>query len=334
VAMLLTATMLAWLVANGGEGVRIASARRELVERYFVTNAGSFVVGWGWVVVLRDLSSAASTAIDHWLGGDPQAQELAFFSEAATVVLFGPVLSVLLLVLHARSGGSQRGGEGERVGGCGGGCCCCRRLPPADNPTLQGAVEEDQAHSQPADAGFATSSGALVPVAGGGPPSSPPSSSSAAVPRVAFEGGGERSMALGRAVHQCRMRLLDEGSGGYSGGHALTSDVESLPLPASASGVGARGLRLGPLPAAHGMRQTLLGGGGGHPTTATDGGGVTAVRASHREQLLASLIDSDPALSAASSRPQSRGASRVPSQSATPRASLSSSSFTHPGANP
>ena len=72
----------------------------------------------------------------------------------------------------------------------------------------------------------------------------------------------------------------------------------------------------------------------GHPTTATDGGGVTAVRASHREQLLASLIDSDPALSAASSRPQSRGASRVPSQSATPRTSLSSSSFTHPGANP
>ena len=54
-------------------------ARRESAERYFLTNAGSFIVGWGWVVVLRDLAAVTSDAIDLALDNN----RMAFLSEAS-----------------------------------------------------------------------------------------------------------------------------------------------------------------------------------------------------------------------------------------------------------
>ena len=68
---------------------------REAVERYFITNAMSFFVGWCYVVSCRDLVTMASDAFGkhggHW----------GFAGELAVVILFGPVLTAVLVYVKS-----------------------------------------------------------------------------------------------------------------------------------------------------------------------------------------------------------------------------------------
>jgi len=95
---------------GGGGGARGAEGddeKRRAVERYFVTNALAFFVGWAWVIFLRDLTTLVAT-----LGGTPGAW--AYAREGASVVVFGPVLTLLLLRFKEASlRALDRGGGGE-----------------------------------------------------------------------------------------------------------------------------------------------------------------------------------------------------------------------------
>ena len=289
VACGLTALMLCWLVLVGAAGTRIESAQREAVERYFITNAGSFLVGWGWVVLLRDLSAATARMIDTALGGEPKATQLAFLSEAATVVLFGPILSILLLTNPWRNA-------------CAAGRCCCQAPDTELTPALP----------EPSSAQTAQ----------------PPS----ARPPVAFEGGGSAHVALGRRLRQQRVRVRDTmrdqeqacASGAPAG--APSSDVEAGSVAHAVAAAETEAAAAGRRSAPRELRQSLLreshpgieqlnnlpSSGASAGAEADDS--IPLTRASLRESLLASVMLSDPVLSAAS---------RVPSQTPTPRASLS-----------
>ena len=291
VAIALSVTMLVWLVLVGGEGTRIGTdAKRESVERYFLTNAGSFIVGWGWVVLLRDLSAATARAIDKALGADPEGgAHLAFWSEAATVVVFGPVLSVVLVRGGVWYGSMRR---------CCGGCCCAPEATIDDAPAEVGAAT----HSTPSRA-------------------------------VAFEGGGERSRAIGHLIREQRARVA------HLAKMAGTTDEEAAAVGVATSAADAdSGPRTAPpgsaTPTENDRRQALL-----QPvappasSSLADG---TSIRASYRQQLLAQIIDSEPLLLGAS-RPDSRIPSCVPSavpsrlpSMSQPGSRMPSLSVTHP----
>ena len=60
-----TLLAVAWLIASGqqvgstpsGDGSESEELRRSHVEAAFATNAFIFFCGWGWVVVLRDVTA-------------------------------------------------------------------------------------------------------------------------------------------------------------------------------------------------------------------------------------------------------------------------------------
>ena len=266
VAAALTAVMLTWLTFVGGEGTKITTAKREVVERYFLTNAGSFVVGWSWVVVLRDLAAGTVLAIETAYGKDPSTTHLAFFTEAATIVLFGPLVTILLVAID---GGVCR--KCMR-------CCLCSRCS-RDNTNASTGQLRDEARSDATVANDAA------------PP--PPST-----PWVAIDGGGQRNLRLGRLLrkHGSSIRAAAVAPGGCS------SHRQAL-LPAQAPAGGAMA-----------------------PSDPPTSSGLHATRASLREQLLADLIEADPALADASNAPSriaSQLPSRVPSQPTMPFASVS-----------
>ena len=95
---------------DGGAGTRGADGddeRRRAVERHFITNALAFFVGWTWVILLRDVTTLVAT-----LGPTPGAWVYA--REGASVVVFGPVLTLLLLRFKEASlRALDRGGGGE-----------------------------------------------------------------------------------------------------------------------------------------------------------------------------------------------------------------------------
>ena len=66
---------------------------REAVEKFYITNALSFITGYAVVVVLRDLSTITANAIDN----TENAIDVSFTTEAVLVVLFGPLLTIGLL---------------------------------------------------------------------------------------------------------------------------------------------------------------------------------------------------------------------------------------------
>lgn len=95
---------------GGARGAEGDDEKRGAVERYFVTNALAFFVGWAWVIFLRDLTTLVAT-----LGGTPGAW--AYAREGASVVVFGPVLTLLLLRFKEaslRALDRRSGGEGQR----------------------------------------------------------------------------------------------------------------------------------------------------------------------------------------------------------------------------
>ena len=84
--------------ACGHPGGQIAARRtprrsQEEVERYFTTNALAFVVGWSWIVFLRD----TETLLAGLVTDGPNWQRLGFLGEGLVVGVFGPVLTFILL---------------------------------------------------------------------------------------------------------------------------------------------------------------------------------------------------------------------------------------------
>ena len=64
-------------------------------RRYYVTNATAFVVGFSWIVLLRDLANLFSQALTS--GVVQYHSWIDFKSEGAIVAIFGPVLTLVLI---------------------------------------------------------------------------------------------------------------------------------------------------------------------------------------------------------------------------------------------
>ena len=84
----------------------------------------SFFVGWAWVVVLRDLEDASwlrgqSLQQSIWAGifrsSQNEAQRVAWFGALFGVILFGPVLTVVVLALKAFVFEQYAASQGEDV---------------------------------------------------------------------------------------------------------------------------------------------------------------------------------------------------------------------------
>ena len=135
VAILLTISALAALTLAGGtlevEKTSEDTVERHVVESYFMVNSASFFVGWSWIVVLRDLLAlsgqvavsdtrmSALGRVASFFGLEREkdvrdAETMSFVRALAGVLLFGPVLSVLVvwakgaaLRAYGRAGGRR-----------------------------------------------------------------------------------------------------------------------------------------------------------------------------------------------------------------------------------
>ena len=64
---------------------------RSAVERYFLTNAMSFFVGWCYIQVLRDLVALTSVLLGE------HGARWGFIGELVVVTVFGPALTLILV---------------------------------------------------------------------------------------------------------------------------------------------------------------------------------------------------------------------------------------------
>jgi hypothetical protein len=114
-AAVLTCLALGWMILVGGPldltGKVEGEIERHVVESYFMVQAFSFFVGWSWVVVLRDLAAiSGQTKLQphgfdsalSFLGFESvqkvkEAEESSFVRALVGVIVFGPVLTVLLI---------------------------------------------------------------------------------------------------------------------------------------------------------------------------------------------------------------------------------------------
>jgi hypothetical protein len=97
-SLVLLFTVVACLVTvlTGGKLRAIddrAKGSREAVEGYFLVNALSFILGWSWIVMLRDCETLLADGITR--GGNWQRAD--FFAEGLLVLVFGPGLTLLLV---------------------------------------------------------------------------------------------------------------------------------------------------------------------------------------------------------------------------------------------
>lgn len=69
----------------------VKKLERSTVERFFITNALSFFVGWTYIVWMRDVV----TLLGESIGKD--GANWGFFGQVALVAFFGPVLTSLLI---------------------------------------------------------------------------------------------------------------------------------------------------------------------------------------------------------------------------------------------
>jgi len=243
-------------------------------------------VGWGWVVVLRDLSAATARAIDRALGNDPTASELALASEALTVVAFGPLLSFLLIRTNDPSFTAFCVGWLQRSGWA----CGCRprasepaatlhaidREPPLLNGMPPGDVESGGEGATGEGAAAACHCSGVHSAGGGG----------GSVPaarvyecRAAFEGGGARSIALGRRLRNHRRNLGRLARCQEAATSAVAQAARTAAVPASA---GQPSMRAHLCDCGHADASSL----------------PSSVRATTRGELLASLLAADPVLAA------------------------------------
>ena len=93
-ALLFTLLAFAWIGSGNPttlDDTTQARRSREAVELYFLTTAFSFVVGWSWVVMLRDYETLLAGAITA------THERMTKWAEMILVATFGPGLTVLLI---------------------------------------------------------------------------------------------------------------------------------------------------------------------------------------------------------------------------------------------
>jgi len=88
---------------------------RSAVERFFITNAMSFFVGWCWIVCMHDLITLAGAIFDVY------SANWGLFGQVALVTCFGPLLTSLVVyvkmtLIRRYANTSQLEGEDESGG--------------------------------------------------------------------------------------------------------------------------------------------------------------------------------------------------------------------------
>ncbi len=100
IALFFTVGSVVWLVVTGQKTVldeELYGVRDE-IEKFYITNALSFVVGFAWVIVMRDLSTIIADSIDA-----PTAPNLSFATQAVLVFVLGPLLTMILIFSKLKS---------------------------------------------------------------------------------------------------------------------------------------------------------------------------------------------------------------------------------------
>lgn len=101
VAAALTLVALAWLVVHAPRDSGASASEHDLArdhfEAAFATNAFVFVVGWAWVIALRDATSLVFLAVWRVAEGSAWASDAALLAEGATVALLGVALTLAVL---------------------------------------------------------------------------------------------------------------------------------------------------------------------------------------------------------------------------------------------
>ena len=99
VCVVLTCVAACWLAVSGKATYQPFSdedkGSREEVELFFLTNATTFVVGWSWVVLLRDVSTLTAVAASAVLGAH-QVWARTLLS-GATAFVFGPLVGICIV---------------------------------------------------------------------------------------------------------------------------------------------------------------------------------------------------------------------------------------------
>lgn len=89
-AALATAVPVLWLLYVAEDPFKYSDEqkmRRSTVEKFFLTNAMSFFVGWCYITWLRDLVTLLGDALQRWAWG--------FYAQLALVICFGPGLTTV-----------------------------------------------------------------------------------------------------------------------------------------------------------------------------------------------------------------------------------------------
>ena len=98
VSTVLTLTAMLWLALSGRRMGPLSrqlafKGSREEVELFFLTNALTFVVGWSWVILARDLSTLTSTALSAEL--EITELPIRLLLAALTAFVCGPLVGIV-----------------------------------------------------------------------------------------------------------------------------------------------------------------------------------------------------------------------------------------------
>ena len=83
--------------SRGGDALSEEANSREAVELFFCTNALTFVVGWSWVTLARDLSTLTSEAFSRDL--EVTALPVRLLLSALTAFVCGPLVGMVAACL-------------------------------------------------------------------------------------------------------------------------------------------------------------------------------------------------------------------------------------------
>jgi hypothetical protein len=102
-ALALASTVAAflWMLVSGQSNVidDRGKGSREAVERYYAMYALSFIVGWSWIVTLRDYETILADAISQ----EGRYGQIEVIGEGLLVFIFGPGLTVALILTKRAS---------------------------------------------------------------------------------------------------------------------------------------------------------------------------------------------------------------------------------------
>lgn len=97
-AVVLTLVAAGWLVGSGQTTAKVEGrmGQREEVEKYFLTYSFSFVVGWAWVVLIRDITALLSDLVAGGADGSNRPH-MSFVAQLVLTFVWGPLLTLLVL---------------------------------------------------------------------------------------------------------------------------------------------------------------------------------------------------------------------------------------------